>query len=164
MKGPSSSLPHPLFSQCEAHGPPIGVGREKNKQETIVFHLSGGFQKCIVYGQFMVLWQQNLNCPSFLPFQCTVRLGLGERGLGTVWLLVCLFVSRKSCRYLHKNNHHMKEPHHFHQRCLALDLFSHIVYITDLFMVYQTLSNVTSDHQPKIPNNLNYLVPDWLSA
>ena len=28
-KGPSS-LPPPLFSQCEAHGPPIGVGREKN--------------------------------------------------------------------------------------------------------------------------------------
>ena len=27
-KGPSS-LP-PLFSQCESHGPPIGVGREKN--------------------------------------------------------------------------------------------------------------------------------------
>ena len=29
-KGPSSSssLP-PLFSQCESHGPPIGVGREK---------------------------------------------------------------------------------------------------------------------------------------
>ena len=25
---PPSSLP-PLFSQCEAHGPPIGVGREK---------------------------------------------------------------------------------------------------------------------------------------
>ena len=29
-KGPSSSLPPPLFSQCEAHGPPIGVDREKN--------------------------------------------------------------------------------------------------------------------------------------
>ena len=33
-KGPSSSLllllPPPLFSQCEAHGPPNGVGREKN--------------------------------------------------------------------------------------------------------------------------------------
>ena len=32
-KGPSSSLlpPRPLVSQCEAHGPPIGVGREKNQ-------------------------------------------------------------------------------------------------------------------------------------
>ena len=29
-KGPSSLPPRPLFSQCEAHGPPIGVGREKN--------------------------------------------------------------------------------------------------------------------------------------
>ena len=28
-KGPSSSIPPPLFSQCEAHGPPIGVGRKK---------------------------------------------------------------------------------------------------------------------------------------
>ena len=38
------------------------------------------------------------------------------------------------------------------------------IYIMDLFMVYQTHFNVTSDHQPKIPNHLNYLVPDWLSA
>ena len=34
-KGPHPSLlpppPPPLFSQCEAHGPPIGVGREKNE-------------------------------------------------------------------------------------------------------------------------------------
>ena len=32
--GPPSSLPPsslpPLFSQCEVHGPPFGVGREKN--------------------------------------------------------------------------------------------------------------------------------------
>ena len=30
-KGPPCppSLPPPLVSQCEAHGPPIGVGREK---------------------------------------------------------------------------------------------------------------------------------------
>ena len=27
---PPPSLPPPLFSQCEANGPPIGVGREKN--------------------------------------------------------------------------------------------------------------------------------------
>ena len=36
-------------------------------------------------------------------------------------------------------------------------------YITDLFMVHQIHSNVTSDHQPKISNYLNHLVPDWLS-
>ena len=31
-KGPSSSLlPPSLFSQCEARGPPIGVGREKKQ-------------------------------------------------------------------------------------------------------------------------------------
>ena len=29
-------------------------------------------------------------------------------------------------------------------------------------MVYQIHSNVTGDHQPKIPNDLNYLVLDWL--
>ena len=29
-KGPSLPPP-PLVSQCEAHDPPIGVGREKNK-------------------------------------------------------------------------------------------------------------------------------------
>ena len=29
-KGPPPSLLPPLFSQCEYHGPPIGVGREKN--------------------------------------------------------------------------------------------------------------------------------------
>ena len=27
---PPSLFPPPLVSQCEAHGPPIGVGREKN--------------------------------------------------------------------------------------------------------------------------------------
>ena len=27
---PPPSLPPPLFRQCDAHGPPIGVGREKN--------------------------------------------------------------------------------------------------------------------------------------
>ena len=30
LRVPLSSLPPPLFSQCEYHGPPIGVGREKN--------------------------------------------------------------------------------------------------------------------------------------
>ena len=30
--------PPPLFSQCEAHGPPIGVGREKNKAIHKIFH------------------------------------------------------------------------------------------------------------------------------
>ena len=34
-KGPSS-LP-PLFSQCESHGPPIGVGREKKLMLRVVF-------------------------------------------------------------------------------------------------------------------------------
>ena len=38
------------------------------------------------------------------------------------------------------------------------------VYIIDLIMVHKFHSNVTSDHQPKISKNLNYLVPGWLSA
>ena len=31
-KGPPSSSLSPLFSQCEAHGPPIAVGREKKNK------------------------------------------------------------------------------------------------------------------------------------
>ena len=34
-------------------------------------------------------------------------------------------------------------------------------YIIDLFIVHQFHSNITSDHQPKISSNFNYLVPDW---
>ena len=41
-KGPSlvpplSLPPRPLVSQCEAHGPPIGVGREKNSLRATIF-------------------------------------------------------------------------------------------------------------------------------
>ena len=42
LRVPPSSLllPPPLFSQCEAHGPPIGVGREKNCNERkILIHI-----------------------------------------------------------------------------------------------------------------------------
>ena len=38
------------------------------------------------------------------------------------------------------------------------------VHIIGLVMVHQFYYNVTSDHQPKISNHLNYLVFDWLPA
>ena len=37
-------------------------------------------------------------------------------------------------------------------------------YIIDLVMVHQFYSDLTSNHQPKISNQLKLLVPDWLFA
>ena len=48
-KGPHP--PPPLFSQCEAHGPPIGVGREKNYVFFYVilkYHVTNGQQRLML--------------------------------------------------------------------------------------------------------------------
>ena len=61
-KGPSSSLllPPPLFSQCEAHGPPIGVGREKNAFYSASTHCNAIWKKANLVLNKVEFWEKIL--------------------------------------------------------------------------------------------------------
>ena len=59
VDGCLGTLPPPLVSQCEAHGPPIGVGREKNGQALCTIHfyiVVPSYDKHALYLCVVVIW------------------------------------------------------------------------------------------------------------